>query len=161
MGFAFEVMSFPIYLKLRFNKIDLAAAVAIAIILTLVAVFAWKAARVKAADAKRVRDVQYIQQALQLYFNDHFEYPGVSGAGAQALPDTAACEQGEAQFACYLPDYPNYPKPRGGAPCENYSGYAYGKLPISEGGYRITFCLDSAMEGLAEGLHQATANGIR
>lgn len=143
------------------NKIDLLALAAIAIILALAALFAFKSARVKAADAKRARDVQHIQQALQLYFNDNFEYPGVSGTGQASRPDAAACGQGGAQFTCYMPDYPDYPKPRGGARCVNYSGYAYGKLPISEGGYRITFCLDVGAQGLAEGLHQATANGIR
>lgn len=139
----------------------MAAGAAIVIILTLVALFAFKSARVKAQDAKRVRDIQHIQQALHLYFNDNFEYPGVSGAGQQARPDTAACTQGGAQFTCYMPDYPDYPKARRGGRCANYSGYAYSKLPISEGGYRITFCLDIGDGGLAAGFYQATANGIR
>lgn len=146
--------------KSGFNKIDLILAIAILFIAAVVVLSAFASARAEARDAKRVRDVRYIQEALQLYFNDNFEYPSVSGTGQAARPDTSACAQEGAQFVCYMPDYPYYPRSRGGGRCLNYSGYAYSKLPISEGGYRITFCLDSEVEGLSEGPHQVTARGI-
>lgn len=144
----------------EWNKIDSAALGLIVIILLVVFWTALNSARAKARDVKRVRDVQYIQEALKLYFNDNLDYPRVSGIGQAAVPDDSDCTQSKTEFECYMPNYPGYPLPADGAACLNYQGYAYSKLPASEGGYGITFCLGQETGGFSAGPHRATANGI-
>ncbi|MDP3740920.1 MAG: hypothetical protein Q8R08_01170 [bacterium] len=148
-------------MTLPLNKINALALVLIVVILAAVFWSSLGSARATARDAKRVKDVQYIQEALKLYYNDNLGYPDVLMSGQEAKPDSSPCADRRTQFSCYMPEYPRYPRPIDGAECANYEHYTYAKLPLSEGGYRITFCLAASAEGFPAGPHAGSANGIR
>ena len=63
--------------KQGFTLIELLVVIAIIGILSSVVLASLNSARTKARDAKRVSDVKQIQLALEMYYDDHTNYPTV------------------------------------------------------------------------------------
>lgn len=64
--------------SLGFTLIELLVVISIISLLSSIVLASLRTARVKARDVKRIEDLQQIKTALELYFNDHNFYPGLS-----------------------------------------------------------------------------------
>jgi general secretion pathway protein G len=145
--------------KKGFTLIELLVVIAIIALLSTLAVVALGSARQKSRDAKRLSDVKQIQTALELYFTYQNGYP--TAATAVTLGDaTHKClgangfHASTAEDACTAPIYmglvPANPTPNGTA--YSYTG--------SASTYAITFTLEGASGGFAQGLVTASPSGM-
>lgn len=74
-------------LKKGFTLIELLVVISIIGLLSSIVLAALSSAKSKGNDARRLQDIHAIQLALELYYNDHGEYP-VSGCSASCAPNT-------------------------------------------------------------------------
>jgi len=95
-------------------------------------------AQAEIRDKKRLEDIRRLQAALAAYFKDKQQYP-------EALADL---------LTKYIQNIPANPSP-GGMP---YSYTPIGTEP--HGFYDLVYVLETSIEGLEPGLHDATPNGI-
>ncbi len=76
-----------------FTLIELLVVVSIISLLTSIVLASLSSAKGKAADALRVSEVHQLQNALDIYYNTHGQYPGPSG-------DSGACVWGGWDTTC-------------------------------------------------------------
>jgi prepilin-type N-terminal cleavage/methylation domain-containing protein len=76
-----------------FTLIELLIVIAIIGLLSTMAVYAYNLARVEARDARRKADLKQIQKALELYYDNHGQYPS-SGTSWQCSCTTGLCASG-------------------------------------------------------------------
>ncbi len=126
--------------------------------LTSVGVKALAQARLKARDAKRIADVQQLNSALELYFNDFNGYPAANSNG-EPIGVTPS----------YIGVVPQAPKPSDGLCSDYYNSYWYspsGTKHVVNGvalydSYTYTFCLGEGVGGHFPGIAQMTPSGIK
>ncbi len=140
--------------KQGFTLIELLVVIAIIGLLSTLAVVALNSARLKARDAKRVFDVQQVQTALELYFNDQQGYPAGTGTlGTGSFSCLGTDGWGPAGCAgAYMGQVPVNPTPNG-------ADYTYASDGTS-GTYTITFEIEGQTGALAPGVHTASQDGI-
>ncbi|RJR25462.1 type II secretion system protein [Candidatus Microgenomates bacterium] len=73
--------------KKGFTLIELLVVIAILGILSVIGLSSFRASQAKARDAKRKSDLQQLQRALEMYFNDHRQYPEIQGNWGSELRD--------------------------------------------------------------------------
>jgi hypothetical protein len=110
----------------------------------------------KRRDATRLSDAKQIEQALQLYYNDHGGYPeGVTGVPQGLVPN-------------YISAWPAIPTPFDGT-CTNYfNSYWYKNVGtgFTKNGIKLypsftfTFCLGQATGGYDAGIGMITSKGL-
>ena len=119
--------------KQGFTLIELLVVVAIISLISSVVVAGLNQARSKARDAKRVADIKALEQALELYRNDHGSYPSTLGKCNNSWCFGCANPQGltiampQMVTGNYISALPVDPRPTPGAGlCFNYE---YVSLP--------------------------------
>ncbi len=91
-------------------------------------VFSIFVARAISRDAKRRADIMQLQAGLELYLNDHNNYP-------DSLAELTQPYKGQP----YIGTIPVAPKPADGPCTEEQNTYSYKKT--SSGGYELTYCI--------------------
>lgn len=110
----------------------------------------------KQRDATRLTDARQLNQALQLYYNDHGGYP----EGKMGIP--------QGLIPTYIASWPVAPTPLDGTCTDYFNGYWYKnkgteftkndlKLYSS---FTLTFCLGEATGGYGAGIGMVTPSGI-
>lgn len=120
--------------------------------------------RAKTRDAVRLADIKQIQAGLELFYQQHNNYPlsGEEGAPLGFASSKCLDEQGfgaSCSAGAYLSYIPQAPSPADKQCSAADNMYRY----FSEDGnnYLITFCLGRAVGTLPAGLRQASFAGIR
>lgn len=132
--------------KSAFTLIELLVVVAIIGILATFAAVSLQNARARARDAKRVSDIKQIQTALELYFNNHNEYP---------IDIIDSISSGDAVYMMIVPTAPSPPD----GSCDFVSNQYLYSSPDS-GSYTLSFCLGSDTSNLSAGVSRAIPGGI-
>jgi hypothetical protein len=111
----------------------------------------------KARDAERMKDVQQIQTALEMFYNDTNDYPVAASNTLFTSGGSIASAKG-----VYLKVIPIPPIPADGS-CSTADAYTYTYIPASLNGgsssYRIAYCLGSAALDASAGLNFAGPAG--
>lgn len=97
--------------KKGFTLIELLVVIAILGVLSVIGLSSFKASQMKARDARRKSDLQQLQRALEMYFNDHKQYPEIQNYWGTELKDGETIYMklipsdptGDPQY-CYLKD---------------------------------------------------------
>lgn len=145
--------------KKGFTLIELLVVIAIIGLLSTLAVVALSSARQKSRDAKRIADVKQLETALEMYFADNNAYPiattviTLGGTSSKSL-----CSGGFVATGCtttiYMGLVPSAPTPP--------TGNVYTYVSDTNGStFTITFTLEGATGGLANGNHTATPVGLQ
>lgn len=100
-------------------------------------------ARAKARDAKRMADVRMMASALELYANDHRQYP----------------KKFEDLTPNYIGQMPASPLPPDGSCTPDNNQYKYVQQGAED--YQLAFCLGQTTGGYAAGIHTLTKQGIQ
>jgi general secretion pathway protein G len=135
-----------------FTLIELLVVIAIIGLLSTLSVLALNAARARSRDAKRISDVQQMQTALEMYYNDMNAYPATASAGASIATASTT----------YMKIIPTPPQPVDGscvaAPAYTYTSSGSG----SSSTYSIQYCLGATINGVTGNVIQyATPAGIQ
>ena len=162
---------------LGFTLIELLVVIAIIGLLSTLAVVALNSARLKSRDARRIADINAIQQGLELFMNDCDEYPISVAAGdpigGETLSNSASCTVTIPNLAAagtiYMNPIPSNPSPNGSAytykgwlarPSAGHAGSADCIAAASTcNWYSVSFTLEGATGGMTAGLHYATPSG--
>ncbi len=110
----------------------------------------------KQRDATRLTDARQLNQALQLYYNDHGGYP----EGKMGIP--------QGLIPTYIASWPVAPTPLDGTCTDYFNGYWYKNkgTQFTKNGmklytsFTLTFCLGEATGGFGAGIGMATPSGI-
>ena len=126
-----------------FTLIELLVVIAIIGMLSSVVLASLNSARSKGRDARRLSDVQQLQTALEMYYNDHNSYP-IHGWGDSSGSGTWNALQND--LLSYISKLPKDPLNTGGRP---YSGgYTIAYYASGYGGsgdwYMIVFRLENS-----------------
>jgi len=153
-----------------FTLIELLVVITIIGALSSLAVVSYQSVRMSARDVKRVSDMKQIQTALELYFENHQEYPFDQHPGIDGLPlgfdaTDMLSDNGfapEVSGTPYMLNVPRNPQPGGteyvyralfrdGRDCNDSRGCE---------SYAILFTLESGSGSLNAGPHALTPQGI-
>jgi general secretion pathway protein G len=141
--------------KSGFTLIELLVVIAIIGLLSTLSVLALNAARARARDAKRISDVQQIQTALEMYYNDMNDYPASATVGGAIT----------ANGNTYMKIIPTPPLPIDGSLCPAANAYTYTYTSGTGGGtstYSIKYCLGASINGVpGNAVQTATQAGIQ
>ncbi|MCL5008842.1 MAG: hypothetical protein M1400_00680 [Patescibacteria group bacterium] len=110
--------------------------------LAAVVLLSLNSARAKSRDAKRMADVRQMASALELYANDHRQYP----------------KKFEDLTPNYIGQMPIAPLPADGSCTTDNNEYKYAQRGAED--YQLTFCLGQTTGGYAAGTHTLTKQGI-
>ncbi|MBX4187293.1 MAG: hypothetical protein KW802_03510 [Candidatus Doudnabacteria bacterium] len=134
-------------MRLFKGPINLSVLILVLIILVILAAlfFAYVNAQAIAHDRRRLQDVEQIQAALKIYYDENGFYP----ASSNGMPK---------DIETYLSFWPVPPKPEGNCTKED-NQYAYTLRPGND--YWLTFCLAGSVGNLPAGEHQASSKGIQ
>jgi general secretion pathway protein G len=136
--------------KKGFTLIELLVVIAIIGLLSTLAMVALNSARQKSRDAKRVADIKQIQTALELYYNDNFQYPLGVTSGSPITSDVAS--------TTYMTAVPTAPEP---SDCEVSGGNTYTYIQKDSGAsYTLEYCLGAETGNVPAGVQTATPGGI-
>jgi general secretion pathway protein G len=140
--------------KSGFTLIELLVVIAIIGLLSTLSVLALNAARARARDAKRISDVQQIQTALEMYYNDTNAYPANASVTAGGQIATGG--------NVYMKIVPTPPQPVDGS-CPAASAYTYASSGTGGSAtYSIQYCLGATVNGVTGSVVQtATQAGIQ
>lgn len=148
--------------KKGFTLVELLVVIAIIGLLSTLAVVALSSARQKARDSKRMSDLKQIQTALEIYFNDHNQYPVEATPITLGVAATTDClsnpTNGDGDFEA------------SGATCENAVMGVVPEDPTPTQSYQYstdaggtTYTIEATLEGVVgnfSGDIQATPTGI-
>jgi general secretion pathway protein G len=133
--------------KKGFTLIELLVVIAIIGLLSTLAMVALNSARQKSRDAKRVADIKQIQTALEIYYNDNFEYPSTVVSGQPIGSSTI-----------YMTAVPTAPEP---SDCEVSGGNTYTYTSTDNNTtYSLKYCLGAETGNVPAGVQTATPGGI-
>jgi len=137
--------------KKGFTLIELLVVIAIIGLLSTLAIVALNSARQKSRDAKRVADIKQIQTALEIYYNDEFEYPANVSSGDPI--------SGTTTDAVYMTAVPTAPEP---SDCDTPGGntYDYSQDGTEGASYSLNYCLGAKTGNVPAGVNTATPGGI-
>jgi general secretion pathway protein G len=137
-----------------FTLIELLVVIAIIGLLSTLSVVALNSARAKSRDARRISDIQQIQSALEMYFNDANAYPATLGTSII----------GSSTYLAIVPTAPTPFDNNTGSACNASTNlYSYTVEPVNgvaSGSYTLTYCLGSNTGSVKAGLNTATPAGI-
>ena len=117
-----------------FTLIELLVVIAIIGILATVITVAVSSARKKARDARRLSDMKAIQTALEMYANDHGEYPPITHGGPDCSWDSGSTDSGSNDFINKLVEKGYLPKVSTDPTHGGCSGYRYYRYNCTTGG---------------------------
>ena len=132
--------------KPGFTLIELLVVIAIIGLLSTLSIVALNSARARSRDARRVSDVKNIQMALEMYYNDHLEYPASTSDLISAS-------------GTYLIVFPTPPTPADGI-CEDSDNVYNYDASGNDGTYTLTYCLGAGTGGIPAGTSTASPLGI-
>jgi prepilin-type N-terminal cleavage/methylation domain-containing protein len=133
-----------------FTLIELLVVIAIIGLLSTLAVVALNNARMKSRDAKRISDINHIQTALELYFNDLGSYPaGVTGGQPIASGGVT-----------YMASVPSNPTPVADGICSSGSAYTYTQTS-SGSSYTLQYCLGGQTGEISSGIKTAYPGSVK
>ncbi len=137
--------------KQGFTLIELLVVIAIIGLLSTLSIVALNQARARSRDARRIADIKQIQTALEMYYNDHNQYPPNinSPIGSSTNP--------------YLAIVPTAPKPFDGTCTDGDNTYTYTPTNMGDAtnaSYTLSYCLGNATGGVKAGANVATPAGI-
>ena len=140
-----------------FTLIELLVVIAIIGLLSTLSIVALNQARARSRDARRLADVNQIQTALEMYYNDLNQYPASTTPGAHI--------SNASDTVIYMDIVPKPPLPADGAACgvSDGKGYTYTAKDINgitAGSYTLQYCLGTATGGVKAGQEVATPSGI-
>lgn len=84
-----------------FTLIELLVVIAILGILSTIAIGNFRSSQIRGRDVQRKSDLKQISTGLEIYYNDHGQYPPANGSGQiMGCPaTTGACTWGESEFS--------------------------------------------------------------
>ncbi|MBX4191545.1 MAG: hypothetical protein KW804_01970 [Candidatus Doudnabacteria bacterium] len=126
-----------------FGNLQLIILILIIVILVLTVSFAYLSAKTSANDQKSLANVEQIQKALKLYYDENGFYP----ASNNGVPK---------DIETYLSFWPT-PSPSGRC-SKNYNEYSYTLRPGAD--YWVMFCLGGDNGDLKSGIHRASSKGL-
>lgn len=133
--------------KLAFTLIEILVAVAVIGIISTVAVVLLNTGRAGSRDTKRLADINRIQTALRMYYNDYKTYPTTAEWGTKLATGSNV----------YLEKIPVAPQTSEGDCGASSSSYIY----ESDGStYTLKFCLGTKVGDYVAGFKEATPDGI-
>lgn len=137
-----------------FTLIELLVVIAIIGILSTLAIVALGNARARSRDAKRVSDIRQVTSALELFYNDHGQYPTFVTQGNSL--------SGYSNGVTYMAQIPSNPSPYNDGNCPatgTTTRYAYTQTS-SGASYVLTYCIGSDAGQLTGGTRTATPVGL-
>lgn len=138
-----------------FTLIELLVVISIIGLLSTLAVVTLNNARIKARDAKRIRDINQIQTALELHYNSVNAYPPTSGVVAGGTISTGG--------VTFMSVVPSNPAPVNDGTCPSAgvgSTYTYTSAsPYST--YTLSYCLGGTTGGISAGIHTAYPGSVK
>jgi len=141
-------------LKHAFTLIELLVVIAIIGLLATISVVALSNARAKARDTKRVADVNQVQTALELFFNDKGRYPATEEFNSGSLYSTST--NGTTTYMAAIPAAATPPDGN----CST-STNPFGYICVYCGdSYTLSFCLGGNTGSLTSGPACATPTGV-
>lgn len=139
--------------KKAFTLIELLVVIAIIGLLSTLSIVAFNTARARSRDARRIADIKQTQTALEMYYNDHGQYPSVLTGGSSLTSSSVT----------YMDIIPKPPKPADNALCTGTTLYTYSAQTFNGalyGTYSLNFCLGNKIGDLLSGLASATPAGM-
>lgn len=126
-----------------FTLIELLVVIAIIGMLSSVVLASLNSARSKARDARRLADIRQLQTALEMYYNDHNNYPIMTWAFSDGTGNWSTLKSA---LAPYMTTLPTDPLNSGGR--FSSGGYTFAYYATSFGGpgqwYMIVFRLENS-----------------
>ena len=151
-----------------FTLIELLVVISIIALMSSVVLVTVSNARMKARDAKRVGDMNQLNKAMELFFNQYNSYPTVASAVNFSSNPTLGSPS---LVPLYLNQLPKAPLPADGGCGTGSSGngindyymYRNSVAPYTNitNTYIITFCLGATAGSLGPGPHTLTAAGFQ
>jgi len=117
-------------------------------LLSTLSIVALDNTRLRARDAGRVSDIQEIQTALEMYYNDAGSYPATLNSGDSIIYNGQT----------YISNIPTNPKPNDGN-CPSDFEYKYA-ASLDGKSYELNYCLGSDTDTLKSGMGVATPSGM-
>jgi len=133
-----------------FTLVEILVALAIIGLIMGIATISFGMIRQKSRDIKRLKDINSVQAALQMYFYNEGQYPDAITFGSTLT--------GSSSSSTYMAILPQNPTPKNDGICPN-NEYSYQTTATSTS-YRVDFCLSTAVGNTAAGKKCATPQGI-
>ena len=140
--------------KKGFTLIELLVVIAIIGLLSTLSIVALNSARARSRDARRISDIQQIQSALEMYYNDANAYPTSLGTSIV----------GSSTYMAVVPTAPTPVDSPTGASCTAANNtYVYSSTTVNgvaNATYTLTYCVGSDTGSIKAGANTASPSGI-
>jgi len=125
----FQVSGSKFHNNKGFTLVELLVVISIVGVLSSIVLISITETRKKANDAKRMHDMEQIQKALSIYYNDNGRYPSISGDSCCDGWDQGPCGTdpfiGTLETSGLLSEVPKDPLGGTGSGCYGYNYYRY------------------------------------
>jgi len=135
--------------KRAFTLIELLVVITIIGFLVVSVMLGLNSIRSKSRDAKRVADIRQIQNALEIYRNDHDTYPSSLSSGSPLVS-----QDGSTTYISRVPSAPSAE-----SNCSGNNDYTY-DTQENETSYTLSFCLGNQVGNNPVGYNVAMPSGI-